>query len=87
MNHYSNFFENAILSLCIKANKHSQENYNLKNPVEIAIKKFEQHPIKNLIDKNITNNENFHFSPADYQNILKEIINLDKKRWNFQKYS
>ena len=38
--------------------------------VEIAIKKFEQHPSINLINKNITNNENFHFSPADHENIL-----------------
>ena len=63
--------ENAIHSLGIKANEHSQENYELKNPVEIDIKKFEQHPSINLINKNITNNENFHFSPADYEDILK----------------
>ena len=69
---------------CIKANEHSQENYDLKNPVEIAIKKFEQHPSINFINKNITNSENFHFSPVDHENILKEIINLDnKKKWNF----
>ena len=83
-NSFSNFFENAIRSLGIKANEHSQENYDLKNPVEIAIKKFEQHPSINLINKNITNSENFHFSPVDHENILKEIINLDnKKKWNF----
>ena len=34
-------------------------NYDLKNPVEIAIKKFEQHPSINLINENITNNESF----------------------------
>ena len=83
-NPFSNFFENALRSLGIKANEHSQENYDLKNPVEIAIKKFEQHPSINLINKNITNSENFHFSPVDHENILKEIINLDnKKKWNF----
>ena len=79
-NSFSNFFENAIRSLGIKANEHSQENYNLKNPVEIAIKKFVQHQSINLINKNIPNNENFHFSPADHENILKEIINLDNKK-------
>ena len=78
-NSFSNFFENAIRSLGIKANEHSQENYDLKNPVEIAIKKFEQHPSINLINKNITNNENFHFLPGYHENILKEIINLDNK--------
>ena len=83
-NSFSNFFENAICSLCIKANEHSQENYDLKNPVEIAIKKFEQYSSINLISKNITNNGIFQFSPVDHENILKEIINLDnKKKWNF----
>ena len=57
----------------------------LKNPVEIAIKKFEQHPSINLLNKNITNNENFHFSPVDHQNILKEIINLDNKKMKLLK--
>ena len=52
------YVENAIRSLGIKANEYSQENYELKNPVEIAIK----HPSRNLIKKNITNNLNFHFS-------------------------
>ena len=54
-NSFSDFFENAIRSLGIKANEHSQENYDLKNAVEIAIKKF---------NKSITNNESFHFPPA-----------------------
>ena len=80
---FSSFFENAIRSLGIKVNKHSQENYDLKNPVEIAIKKSEQHPSINLINKNVTSNENFHFSPVDHENILKEIINLDNKKRNF----
>ena len=70
-NSFSNFFENAIHSLGIKANKHSQENYDFKNPAEIAIKKSEQHPSIDLINENITNNENFHFSPVHHENILK----------------
>ena len=74
-----------MLSLGTKANDHSQENYNFKNHVEIAIKKFEQHLNINLIYKNITNNENFHFSPADHENILKEIINLDNKKMELLK--
>ena len=76
-NSFSNFLENATRSLCIKANEHSQENYD---PVEIAFKKFVQHQSINRINKNIPNNENFRFSPADHENILKEIINLDNKK-------
>ena len=49
-NSYRNFFENAIRSLGIKPNEHCQENYDLKNPVEIAIKKSEQHPSINLVN-------------------------------------
>ena len=79
-NSFSSFFENAIRPLGMNANEYSQENYDLKNPVEIAIKKFEQHPSINLIKKNITGNENFHFSPVDHENISKEIINLDNKK-------
>ena len=67
-NSFRSFFENATRSLGIKANDHSQENYDLKNPVEIAIKKFGQDPSVNLINRNITNNESFHFSPVDYEN-------------------
>ena len=38
----------------------------------------------NVINKYITNNEIFHFPPADHENILKEIINLDNKgKFNF----
>ena len=38
-NSFSNFFENAIISLGIKTNEYSNNNYGLKNPVETAIKK------------------------------------------------
>ena len=79
-NSFINFFENAIRSLGIKANEHSQENYDLKNPVEIAIKKFEQHPSINLIKKNITGNENFHFSPVDLRIFPKKLLILITKR-------
>ena len=57
--------------------------YDSKNPVEIVIKKFEQHPGINLIKKNITNHKNFYFSSADHENILKDIINIVNKKWNF----
>ena len=43
-NSFSKFFENAVQSLGIKTNEYSNDNYGLKNPVETAIKKYEQHP-------------------------------------------
>ena len=78
-NSFSNFFENAIHSLGIKTNEYSNNNYGLKNPVEISIKKSEQHPSINLIKENITNNESFHFLPTEPESILGEI-NLDYKK-------
>ena len=60
---FSNFFENAIHSRAIKTNEYSNDNYGLKNAVEIAIKKYEQHPSINLIKENTANNESFHFLP------------------------
>ena len=78
-NSFSNFFENALHSLGIKTNEYSNNNYDLKNPAEIAIKKYEQHLSINLIKENITNNESFHFLPTEQESILKEIINLDNK--------
>ena len=84
-NLFSNFFENAIHSLGIKTNEYSNDNYGLKNPVEIAIKKYEQYPSINLIKENITNNESFHFLPTEQESILKEIINLDNKKMELLK--
>ena len=48
-NSFNNFFENAVHSLGIKTNEYSNDNCGLKNPLEIAIKKHEQHPSINLI--------------------------------------
>ena len=48
-NSFITFFENVIHSLGIKTNEYSNDNYGSKNPVEIAIKKYEQHSSINLI--------------------------------------
>ena len=52
----------------------------LKNPVEIVIKKYQQHPSITLIKENVTNNESFHFLPTKQESSLKEIINLGNKK-------
>ena len=79
-NSFRNFFENAIHILDIKPNEHFQESSDLKNLVETAVKKLEQHPRINLIHKNISSNGSFHFSLADHENILKEIILITIKK-------
>ena len=68
-----------------KTNEYSNDNYGLKNPIETAIKKYEQHPSINLIKENITNHESFHFLPTEPESILKEIINLDNKKMELLK--
>ena len=84
-NSFSKFFENAVQSLGIKTNEYSNDNYGLKNPVRMAVKKYGQHPSINLIKENITNDESFHFLPAEQESILKEIINLDNKKMELLK--
>ena len=79
-NSFSNFFENAIHSLGIKTNEYSNDNYGLKNSVQIAIKKYEQHPSISVTKENITNNESFEFLPTEQESILKEIIDHDNKK-------
>ena len=74
-----------MLSFHLVSNEYSNSNYSLKNPVEIAIKKFEQHPSINLIKENITNEESFHFLPTEQESILKEIINLDNEKMELLK--
>ena len=54
-----------MLSFHLVSNEYSNNNYSLKNPVGIAIKKCEQHPSINLIKENITNEESFHFLPTE----------------------
>ena len=74
-----------MLSFHLVSNEYSNNNYSLKNSVEIAIKKFEQHPSINLIKENITNEESFHFLPTEQEGILKEIINLDNEKMELLK--
>ena len=79
-NSLSKLFENVIDSFGIKTNEYSNNNYNLKDPVEIATTKYEQHPSINFIKENITNVESLHFLPAEQESILEEIINLGNKK-------
>ena len=75
-----------MLSIHLKSKQTNiQMRHGLKNPVKIAIKKFEQHASINLVNNNITNNERFHFLPTEQESSLKEIINLDNKKMGLLK--
>ena len=71
-----------MLSIHLVSKQTNVDNYGF---IAIAIKKYEQHPSINLIKENITNDESFHFLPAEQESILKEIINLDNKKMELLK--
>ena len=51
---FSTFFEDAVRSLNVEPNEYYlSDTENLSNPVEIAIKKFENHPSIQAIRQNI----------------------------------
>ena len=58
---------------------HLSGKQNLNDPVEIAIKKYENHPRVQAIKQNIWVNQNLYFSSTDGSDILKETTALNNK--------
>ena len=78
---FSTFFEDAVRSLNVEPNEYYlSDTENLSNPVEIAIRKFENHPSVQAIKKNITVNKDFYFSNTEVSDILKETTTLNNKK-------
>ena len=76
----NNFFKNAVASLKIDGNRLLLENTgDLSNPIEIAIKKFENHPSILNIKDNISLSSSFTFTQVTLSDIEKEIKNLHPK--------
>ena len=75
----SNLFGNAVSLLGIKNEEQFHNISGLSNPADIAIKKFVQHPSINLIKENVSNARTFSSKPAEIDDIIKEISNLDNK--------
>ena len=70
----SSYFENAVKSLNIKpSNIIFGNTTNLSDPVEIAIKKFENHPSVEVIKENICVEQDFDFEQVEIGGISKEI--------------
>ena len=75
------YFSAAVNSLDIIENRYLlAETENLGDPVEIAIKTFENHPSVFSIKETININELFQFSEITSEGILSEINNLDNKK-------
>ena len=82
---FSTFFEDAVKSLNVKPDEYYlSDTENLSNPVEIAIKKFENHPSVQAIKQNTSVKQNFYFSNTEVSDILKESTGLsNEKNCNF----
>ena len=78
---FSTFFEDAVRSLNVEPNEYFLcDMENLNNPVDIAIRKFENHPSVQAIKQNISVNKDFYFSNTEVSDILKEATALNNKK-------
>ena len=78
---FSTFFEDAVRSLNVEPDEYYlSDTENLSNPVEIAIRKFENHPSVQAIKQNIPVNKDFYFSNTEVSDILKETTALNNKK-------
>ena len=78
---FSTFFEDAVRSLNVKPDEYYQsDTENLSNPVEIAIRKFENHRSVQPIQQNVSVNKGFCFSNTEVSDILKETTTLNNKK-------
>ena len=59
---FSTFFEDAVRLLSVKPDEYYiSDTENLSDPVEIAIRKFENYPSVQAIKHNISVNQDFYF--------------------------
>ena len=78
---FSTFLEDAVKSLNVQPDEcFLSDTERLSNPVDIAIRKFENHPSVQAIRQNISVNKNFHFSKTEVCDILKETTALNNKK-------
>ena len=78
---FSTFFEDAVRSLNVEPDEYYlSDTENLSNPVDIAIRKFENHPSVQAIKQNISVNKDFYFSNTEVSDILKEVTTLNNEK-------
>ena len=78
---FSTFFEDAVRSLSVEPEEYYlSDAENLSNPVEIAIRKFENHPSVQAIKQNVSLTMDFYFSNTEVSGILKETAALNNKK-------
>ena len=78
---FSAFFEDAVRLLNVDPDEYYQsDTENWSNPVEIAIRKFENHSSVQAIKQNISVNKDFYFSNTEVSDILKETTALNNEK-------
>ena len=78
---FSTFFEDAVRLLNVELDEYFlSDTKNLSNPVDIAIRKFENHASVQVIKQNICVNKDFHFPNSEVSDILKETTALNNKK-------
>ena len=76
----SKFFVKAVDKLDIKEFKNISNIDGLSDPVEIAIRKYENHPSIVAITEKFNFTVHFEFEEVKLKNIEKEILNLNTKK-------
>ena len=78
---FSTFFKDAVRSLNVKPDEYYlSDTENLSDSVEIAIRKFENHPSVRAIKQNISVKQDFYFSCTEVRDILKKTCALNNKK-------
>ena len=76
----SKFFVKAVDKLDIKEFKNISNIDGLSDPVEIAIKKYENHPSIVAITEKFNFTVRFEFEEVNFKDIEKEILDLNTKK-------
>ena len=78
---FSKFFKSAVNSLGIENKNNTNVNIeDFDNPVDIAIRKFENHPSIIKIRESIPENTVFEFSSLNRNDVYKEIFKLNCRK-------
>ena len=78
---FSTFSEDSIRLLNVKLDEYYlSDTDHLSGSVEIAIRKFENHPSIQVIKQNISVNQDFYFSNTEVRDLLKENKDLNNKQ-------
>ena len=74
-----NFFQEAVKTLGV-SDSFNMSNYSHGDPVNNAIRKYENHPSVKKISKTVIITSTFHFSGVDKADLERSIDNLNSSK-------